>query len=86
MNEQRNSFVGSVLAGVGAAFGGRRSSDRDEVARSQAPAMFESLEHRQMMSVSTLGIGLPAYTSSTGTSIMVKPAPTGYWYGDDSWR
>ena len=53
-------------------------------AKEAQPLMLESLEHRQMMSVTAPTTGLPVVTSSSvGTYATARPAPTQVVYTDD---
>ena len=78
MSAQRNSFVANGLAGLRGAICDRRRCARAGLAAGQAPAMFESLEERQMMSVSMPGTGSPADAGGAVDSIVVaRPALKG---------
>ena len=77
MNAQRNRFglVDYALAKVGGAFRACRTGARAKRVAARAPAMFEQLEHRQMMSVTTPGTGLPPdMGSSPGTYMPTRPS------------
>ena len=81
MNAQHNrfGFVDNALARLGAASPAGRSGARTKRVAAQAPAMFEPLEHRQMMSVTTPGAQVPGgYTSVQGHTIYAPPSPVAY--------
>ena len=67
MNSQRHTFgfVGNALAKLGCAFRGERSGLRARGAAAQAPAMFESLESRRMMSATPAVLPAPQLTPPT---------------------
>jgi hypothetical protein len=73
MNKQHNSFVSNVLAKLANAF---RANAPAETA---TPAMVESLEQRQMMSVTPMG--------ASAATVVAAPRPASIMvYTDDGFR
>ena len=81
MNAQHNrfGFVDNALARLGGAFRAGRGGARAKGAAAQTAAIFEPLEHRQMMSVTTPGAPAPGgYTTVQGHTIYAPPSPVAY--------
>ena len=80
MNAQRNrfGFVDNALARLGGAFRAGRSGAQAKGPATRA-AMFEPLEHRQMMSVTTPGAQVPGgYAPVQGHTTYAPPRPVAY--------